>query len=339
MVAAIAVADVDEAAVGRLIAAGANLVRLELGDASRGDIEAAYTAVRAAGHNARNPIGIIAGVRGTPDATLVELLAGLGVDFLALGPEVDLAALGDVRAAIPTGSSLRTLVRVEPDGPDGSDGPGSSDGPEARIAASDGLIVAARGSARALVALAHRHQRPVIASTDANVAWTAVSLRLFDGGADAIEVNAGDSMDALVDGVTALVATAADLDRDTTAVGEERSIDAAVLRAAVQLALDISAAGIVVLPSDATRATAAAISAARPAVPIVALAPSIPIMLSMSVLWGVIPRFVRPDETAVGDALALAVCGQLDLGTAGDPIITIDGLSPGETPRVAVLTR
>ncbi len=361
---------VDEACISRYIQAGVNLVRIDARAGDRDRVQQAYTALRTAAHNARNPIGVIAdlGAVVLDDDRLADIafLSELGVDYVAVAHGPDAASISEVREALPEGGTQTVLAHITTaaalraaedlieaaDGliidVDGEDAPNDGD-EDGRIAPEDLPVVQ-----RHLLGLARGRGRPCIVTTaplvKASVTGVATSAEVSDvatavlAGADAVMLGAEPSVDATVEALQVADRVArrleADLVDDDEGASVVRSADQAVVAAAVQLARDLDAGAIVVQPSEQSGLMARALSAARPDVPIVGLALSLPAMLQQSMLWGVIPRWVRPDELGDADALAAMVATQLDLGGPSGRVISLEGggAPDAETPpRLTVL--
>lgn len=362
---------VDEALVGRYLTAGVNLVRIEVRAGDRERVQQVYTAVRTAAHNARNPIGVIADlgavVLDEARRSDIAFLSELGVDYMAVVHGPDAATISDVRESLPEGGTQTVLAHITT--------AAALTAAEDLIEAADGLIIDVDGEAaeradeagggriapedlpvvqRHLLALARSRGRPCIvtavrsgvagagATTDVEVADVATAVL---AGADAVMLGAGTSLDATIEALQVADAVARRLEADLAEGSEDasvvRSADHAVVAAAVQLARDLDAGAIVVQPSEHSGLIARALSAARPGVPIVGLALTLPGMLQQSMLWGVIPRWVRPDELGDADALATMVARQLDVGGGSGRIISVDGVGTPETdipPRLTVLS-
>jgi pyruvate kinase len=365
---------VDEESIGRYIQAGVNLVRIDVRAGDRDRVQQAYAALRTAAHNARNPIGVIAdlGTIVLDEERRAELafLSELGVDYVAVAHGADAADISEVREALPEGGTQTVLahittaaalqaaedliesadgliIDVDPDGTRGA-GPPPAGGDD-RIAPEDLPVVQ-----RHLLALARGRGRPCIVTTAplvaASVTGIATSAEVSDvatavlAGADAVMLGAEPTIDGTVEALQVADRVARRLEADLVERDEGSSVvraaDQAVVAAAVQLARDLDAGAIVVQPSEQSGLIARALSAERPDVPIVGLALSLPAMLQQSMLWGVIPRWVRPDELGDADALATMVATQLDVGGPSGRIISIEGVGAPDAetpPRVTVL--
>jgi len=347
-----------------------NLVRIEVRPGDRDRVERAYTALRAAAHNARNPIGVIAdlGAVVLDDERRSDLafLSDLGVDYFAVVHGIDAASINEVREVLPESGSQTVLAHITTasalvaaeDLIEAADGliidvdgdPTAPDADLGRIAPEDLPVVQ-----RHLLALARTRGRPCIVTTSATgigagggrstVAEVAAVATAVLAGADAVMLGAQPSVEATIEAVQVADQVARRLEADLAEAPEDASVvcsaDQAVVAAAVQLARDLDAGAIVVQPSEQSGLTARALCATRPGVPIVGLALSLPAMLQQSMLWGVIPRWVRPDELGDPDALATMVATQLDLGGPSGRIISVEGVGATEAdtvPRLTVLT-
>lgn len=355
----------DEAAAGRFIAAGLNLVRLDVRAVDRDQVQQIYGALRAAAHNARNPIGVIADLG---DVALddgrtddITFLSQLGVDYFMVGSAGATAA--ELRGALPEGGTKTVLATIS--------GAAALTDAEGLMEAADGLVIttaAPRNGAagdlaaedlpvvqRHLLALARARGKPCIVTTasltSGGTGAGATSAEVSDvatavlAGADAVLLGAEPTVDATVRALEVADAVARRLEGDLAAEAHDTSAicssEHGLVRAAVQLARDIDAGAIVVQPSERSGLMSRALSAMRPSAPVVGLALSLPAMLQQSMLWGVVPRWVRPDELGDADGLARTVATQLDLAGPGGCIVVIEGgdaSDPSAPARVSVLS-
>jgi pyruvate kinase len=330
-----------------LVEAGMNLVHLEEGDGGTAAIEAAYGTVRAAAHEVRTPVGILVdvdGAAGDEQSDRVRVLAELGVDFLAVRCVRDAPGVERVRSFLPDGSLAQLLAAVEH-----ADALASAEG---LADAADGLIVAVGGPdtgmevedvpvvQRHLLALARSVRKPCVITADPamGVVGGADAMLIVDEGSDRAEV---ESI-ALADGIARRLE--ADLVGDPVPASVERSGDHALtpvelvaLQAAAGAGDTDEVRGVIVLPSPGSGAAARVLSSEHPAVPVIGCALSVPEMTKMSILGGVIPRFIPPGGPEDPDELARTIAAQLSLGETGDAVVTVEGVADGKTPRVSLV--
>jgi pyruvate kinase len=130
-------------------------------------------------------------------------------------------------------------------------------------------------------------------------------------------------------------------DGDTGEAAPGSPLPRAIARSTAQLSRDLRLRAIVVLPSDGAGTTARVMAAARPGAPVVGVASSLKGMWQMSLLWGVIPRLVKPEEMDDPNALSSRLAQQLELAEPGQRILSVEGFRGGDetdTPRLTVLT-
>ncbi len=106
------------------------------------------------------------------------------------------------------------------------------------------------------------------------------------------------------------------------------------------LARDLMARAVIVLSQSGM--SAATISYARPAAPIIALSNRTDTYRKMALMWGIVPMLTGTDDTSEHDAeLAKRVAKQLTLGQAGDSVLLVKGFHGDATlnrPSVMIVT-
>jgi pyruvate kinase len=351
LIASVDAVSCTEATITRLIGAGMNLVHLEEGGVGAGAIESAYAIVRAAAHEVRTPVGImvdIDGAAGDEQGDRVRSLAELGVDFLAVRCVRDVRGVEQMRRHLPGDSLVLLLAAIEH-----ADVLAEA---EALAAVADGLIVAVDGPdsgmdaedvpvvQRHLVAVARSARKPCVITADPTlgVAGGADAMLLVNEGTDTAEAESIEMADGMARRLEAdLVADAGSGVASAASEGEDEPLpraEMAIIHAAVGIAAQRSARAIIVLPSPGSGMAARALSSEHPPVPIVACALSVAAMTKMSILGGVIPRFIPPGSPTDGDELARTITGQLSLAEEGEAVVTVEGIAEGGTPRVSVVT-
>ena len=115
----------------------------------------------------------------------------------------------------------------------------------------------------------------------------------------------------------------------------------ALARSAAQLSRDLWARTILVISRSGR--TAAVMSSSRPAAPIVATSPQASTCRMATLLWGVIPVVVEPNELDDPQALARSLARELGFGVEGQKLLLVPlcafGTDPsGDAPSVAVVT-
>ncbi len=228
---------------------------------------------------------------------------------------------------------------------------------EAIVAAFDGVMVA-RGDLgietpiervpmvqKRLIAMANRAGKPVITATQMLLSMVSRPVPT--------RAEASDVANAVLDGTDAVMLseeTAAG--RDPVAVVEtmERIIreaeahraaqpdlptpsatESAVARAAVRLALDVGAAGLVI--PTASGATARRVAAFRPPVPVVAICPDAATARRLRLTWGVTP--VQAAETP--DPLGRALYQARKRFPAGSRVVVTAGWPPGRAGDTSLI--
>ncbi|MCO4763526.1 MAG: pyruvate kinase [Myxococcales bacterium] len=295
--------------------------------------------------------------------------AALGVDYLALSFVRSAQDMTDLRTLLeaccgPDDVQPHLIAKIEkPEALRDIDG---------ILAASDAIMVA-RGDLgvelppeevpiiqQELVAAAVLANRPVIVATQmlesmieaprptraevSDIAWAAAS------GADAVmlsgETAAGrypvesvETMDRvlrLVEGWQWRHGQFGGLERlrDDTA----RPVDRALSRATASLSRDLRVRAVVVLTG--TGRTARAVSAHRPAAPIVPLCTDQHVWRSLALFWGCSPRLVSTEDLDNQPALALRVVEKMQLAPPGSHVLMVWDTAYGErhwAPTVTVL--
>jgi pyruvate kinase len=112
------------------------------------------------------------------------------------------------------------------------------------------------------------------------------------------------------------------------------SLRVAVARSTAQLSRDLRVRAVVVRTHTGTSATV--VSGTRPAAPVVALTDDVAVCRRLSLLWGVIPRLVKPDDFDAPEAIARRQARELGLAGPGEYILLLAGFGQGE-PSIRVL--
>ena len=289
----------------------------------------------------------------------------LGVDYLALSFVRHTDDVEELRALLPA-DGPRIIAKIER--------PESLDCIEDIVEAADGIMVA-RGDLgvelppeevpvvqRQLVALSRARNKPCIVATQmlesmiessqpTRAEVSDVSTAVFSG-ADAVmlsaetasgehPVDAVQMMDRIARVAEAHMFATNRFDGDTGEAAPGSPLPKAVARSTAQLSRDLGLRAIVVLPSDGAGTTARIMAAARPGSPVVGVASTLKGMWQMSLLWGVIPRLVKPDELEDPSSLARGLAVQLDLAEPGHRVLCVEGFRDGDAPdapRITVLT-
>jgi len=108
----------------------------------------------------------------------------------------------------------------------------------------------------------------------------------------------------------------------------------AVARSTAQLSRDLRVRAVVVRTHTGTSATV--VSGTRPAAPVVALTDDAVVCRRLSLLWGVIPRLVNPEDFEVPEAIARRQARELGLAGPGEYILLLAGFGKAE-PSIRVL--
>ena len=108
----------------------------------------------------------------------------------------------------------------------------------------------------------------------------------------------------------------------------------AVARSTAQLSRDLRVRAVVVRTRSGTSATA--VSATRPAAPVVALTTDAAVCRRLNLLWGVIPRLVSVADFEHPQALARRQVRELGLANPGEYVLLLAGFGKGE-PMITVL--
>ena len=112
-----------------------------------------------------------------------------------------------------------------------------------------------------------------------------------------------------------------------------------IANATSHMSKDLTARGVMVISS--TGLSASAISAARPAAPVVALTGNVDVYRRMALLWGVIPILVDEAGKTNPNELARAVARELGLATSGEYVLLVRGFHDDpalNSPSVTVIT-
>ena len=128
-------------------------------------------------------------------------------------------------------------------------------------------------------------------------------------------------------------------EQNTGACPIDHPIGMALARSTAQLSRDLHVRAIVV--ATKTGASAALVSAARPAAPIIAVAPGASRAGRMALMWGVDPVIDDADGPEAWHALARRLAVERELCTAGHRILLVRGFRPDPregAPSVTVLT-
>ena len=117
------------------------------------------------------------------------------------------------------------------------------------------------------------------------------------------------------------------------------AIEDALARSAAQLSRDLLVRTILVISRSGR--TAAVMSSSRPAAPVVATSPEASTCRMATLLWGVIPVVVEPNELDDPQALARNLARELGFGVEGQKLLLVRGFRTDprrDTPSVAVVT-
>ena len=117
------------------------------------------------------------------------------------------------------------------------------------------------------------------------------------------------------------------------------AVEDALARSAAQLSRDLWARTILVISRSGR--TAAVMSSSRPAAPIVATSPQASTCRIATLLWGVIPVVVEPNELDDPLALARSLARELGFGVEGQKLLLVRGFGNDpsrDAPSVAVVT-
>ena len=291
----------------------------------------------------------------------------LGVDFLGLSFVRRRADVDELRALIDrSGHSCDIIAKIER--------PEALENSMAILEASEGIMVA-RGdlgvelppeqvpiAQRQLVDHARARNKPVIVATQmlesmiesprptraevSDVSHTVLS------GADAImlsaETAAGEHPILAVEMMNRIARHSEGYQWEQGAFGHFERYDArepplpfgdAVARSTALLSRDLRVRAIMAISRSGM--SAATMSSARPAAPVVAISSSEATCRRMSLMWGVIPQLV--EETALGDGIALSrrLAPVLGLAKPGDFLLLVRGFHAEpehNTPSITLLT-
>jgi pyruvate kinase len=288
----------------------------------------------------------------------------LGVDWLALSFVRRPAEVEELRALTAAlGRPTPVVAKIEK--------PEAVSAIDEVLAAADGLMVA-RGDLgvelppeavpivqQELVLKARRACKPVIVATQmlesmveharpTRAEVSDVSHAVFSG-ADAVMLSAETSVGAHpVKAVEMMDRVARQVEGWQWVEGSFRSITAgeappgtaplplhaAVARSTAQLSRDLQVRAVVV--PTRSGATAAAVSATRPAAPVLALTLDPAVCRRVNLLWGVVPRLVEPPDFERPQVVARRLARELGLAREGQYVLLVAGFGEKE-PMITAL--
>ncbi len=113
----------------------------------------------------------------------------------------------------------------------------------------------------------------------------------------------------------------------------------AMANASNGLARDLMARAVIVISQGGM--SAATMSSARPAAPVVAISSRVRTCRKMALMWSIIPVLVEESDMGNHHALAKKIAEQLDLASPGDPVLLVKGFHQDPElnfPSVTVVT-
>jgi pyruvate kinase len=287
----------------------------------------------------------------------------LGVDFLALSFVRRAAEIEDLRVLIATeGHQTPIIAKIEK--------PEALDAIEEILDAADGIMVA-RGDLgvelapeavpivqQELVRRARQKNKPVIVATQmlesmvehprpTRAEVSDVSSAVFSG-ADAVMLSAETASGAYpVRAVEMMDRVARQVEGWQWVEGAFRSITehegaqpaplpmrVAVARSTAQLSRDLHVRAVVVRSREGVSATA--VSATRPAAPVLALTMDPAVYRRLNLLWGVVPQLISPANFEHPQGIARQLAVNLGLAQEGQVILLLAGFGKRE-PMITVL--
>ncbi len=301
------------------------------------------------------------------DKADAKLAIELGVDFLALSFVRTAKDINDLRELMNSnGSNARIIAKIEK--------PEALENASAILDAADGIMVA-RGdlgvelnpeqvpvAQHQLIDLARKKFKPVIVATQmlesmiemarptrAEVTDVAYAVNL---GTDAIMLSGETAVGAFpVDAVLMMDRISRQTESylwSHNAYGAKVSdgpsqtalpIWDAVANSMAQLTQDLRAHAVVVISNSGM--SAATMSSARPAAPVVAITNRLDVCRKMAMLWSVIPVYSENAGKVNPNELAREVVRDIGLAKAGEKVLLIRGFHADDmmnTPSVTVLT-
>ncbi|HUG83706.1 MAG TPA: pyruvate kinase [Euzebya sp.] len=281
--------------------------------------------------------------------------AELGVDWIALSFVQAASDIRELRDLLQDAGSPAIVAKIER--------PNAVAAAEEIVAAADGIMVA-RGDLgvelppeevpvvqRQLIAMARRHAKPVIVATQmletmvvnpqpTRAEVSDVSTAVF-AGADAVMLSAETAVGAHPEKAMAMLDRIARrieahqwdayTFRIDEPVSEELPLAEAVARSTAQLSRDLRVRAIVVHTSSGR--TAAVMSAARPAAPVLCLTADERLARRLALLWGIIPVLVSDEQSADPDGLGRHLPVDRGLAQVGQSVLLVSGF--GDTDRSA----
>ena len=290
----------------------------------------------------------------------------LGVDFLALSFVRRASDVGELKALVPrSGKPVAVIAKIEK--------PEALDDADAILEAADGIMVA-RGdlgvelrpeqvpvAQNQLIDLARSKFKPVIVATqmlesmienarptraevtdisNAVTRGTDAVMLSAETAAGAFPVEAVRMMDRIARQTESYLWSTGYYDVNVkTGTEIPVSIWDAVSEATAQLANDLMVRAVVVISQSGV--SAATMSSARPAAPVVAITGHEHICRRMALFWSVIPVLSKEAGTVNPNKLARRVARQLKLASKGQFILLVRGFhsDPAKnTPSVTILT-
>jgi len=113
----------------------------------------------------------------------------------------------------------------------------------------------------------------------------------------------------------------------------------AMANASNGLARDLMARAVIVISQGGM--SAATISSARPAAPVVAISNQVSTCRKMAMMWSIIPVLATEDDMHDHNVLAKKVATELDLASPGDTVLLVKGFHKDPElnhPSVTVVT-
>ena len=290
----------------------------------------------------------------------------LGVDFMALSFVRRAADINDLRSIIKkAGASTDIIAKIEK--------PEALEDVHGILDAADGIMVA-RGDLGVelkpeqvpvvqsqLIDIARQKFKPVIVATQmlesmienarptrAEVTDISYAVTL---GADAVMLSAEsaagsfpvesvDMMDRILRQTEAYLWQHGEYDSGlSTSDKKPVPLWNAMANASNGLARDLMARAVVVISQGGM--SAATMSSARPAAPVVAISSRVRTCRKMALMWSIIPVLVEEDDMGDHHALAKKVARELELASSGDTVLLVKGFQPDpelNCPSVTVVT-
>lgn len=289
----------------------------------------------------------------------------LGVDFLAMSFVRQASDLEGLRELVDANdSNAQIIAKIEK--------PEALQNAEAILDVTDAIMVA-RGdlgvelppeevpvAQDALIQLAREKGRPVIVATQmlesmishsrpTRAEVTDVSHAVLSG-ADAVMLSAETAVGHYpVEAVSIMSRVAKQTEAHLLSKGQYGNADyelqpplplrKVIANATSHMSRDLMVRAVMVI--SRTGASATAVSAARPAAPVVALTSNLVVYRRMALLWGMVPILVDEAGQANPNALARRAAGELGLATPGQYVLLVRGFSEDpvlNSPSVTVIT-